>query len=503
MAALVGNRVRTTQPQQNPQIDWNNPIAAGLVFAYVCSSEAMGYGEDGRSVIQYVNGGGTVLGVRVNTPTGTGVQAKTSSSYAFGPVQSSVKSGVYSLFAFGTGPASGIQSAIDDDDGTNRRFQFRINAGKVELNPFYSGGNGNVVSPVALSAYDLATGFAMGATVNGTAHAIYQKGVKTTGATLPSVALTPNASIAVAARKTGTTQAWLVGGLQLVAMWNRALTDAEQASLADNPWQLFKPQPRRLWVPRAVSAAYVLQATAGAFLMFASQAALLAARRLVAAAGALTSDGVPASLVTSRRLLGSTAAFTMTGSPASITAARKIAANVGSFGFVGTVSLMTVTRRLAAQSGAFMLSPGTVQMVYTPTPGPGGPTYTLTATAGAFALTAGGADVIANRRLFAAPVEFGWSGTAARLLASRCLSAVVGGFSVDGGAAALRAARFVSAQTGAFVLDGVDAGLRYSAQVTYVRAPAGAGYAPKQNYNESRPAATSSPRPAAIQRNTR
>ena len=83
------------------------------------------------------------------------------------------------------------------------------------------------------------------------------------------------------------------------------------------------------------------------------------------------------------------------------------------------------------------------------------------------------------------------------------MSAVVGAFSVGGGAATLRAARFVSAQTSAFVLDGVDAGLRYSAQVTYVRAPEGAGYAPKQSYNESRPVATSSPRPAAIQRNMR
>ena len=249
MCAIVSRRVRTTQPQQGQiAIDWSNPITAGLVFAYVCGNEAMGYGEDGRNLIQYVNGGGTVTGIRINTPNGTGVQAKSSSSFAFGPTQTSIKSGVYSMFAFGTGTASGIQSAIDDDDGNTRRFQFRINAGKVELNPFYSGGNGNVAAPAALSAYDLANGFAMGAVVNGAAYAIYQKGVKTAGTAMPSTALTPNSQIAIAARKTGTTQAWLVGGLQIVAMWNRALTDAEQASLADNPWQLVKPAPRRMWL---------------------------------------------------------------------------------------------------------------------------------------------------------------------------------------------------------------------------------------------------------------
>lgn len=250
MAALVGRRVRVTQPQQNPQIDWSNPITAGLVFAYTMSNEAQGWGEDGRNGIPYVKtSDGTPFGKAVNTLMGTGGQLLSGAGYLFGaPAQTSIKSGVYSMFAFGTGPASGIQSALDDDDGTTRRFQFRINAGKIELNPFYSGGNGNVISPVALSAADLVGGFAMGATVNGTAYAIFQKGVKTTGTPMASTALTPNTSISVGARKTGT-QGWLSGGLQLVAMWNRALTDAEQSSLADNPWQLFKVQPaRRLWL---------------------------------------------------------------------------------------------------------------------------------------------------------------------------------------------------------------------------------------------------------------
>lgn len=230
---------------------------AGLVFAYTMGSEAQGWGEDGRNGIQYVlTSTGAPVGRPVNTLTGAAGQLLSSSSpYLFGsPSQSSIKSGVYSLFAFGTGPASGIQSALDDDDGTNRRFQFRINAGKVELNPFYSGGNGNAISPVALSAYDLASGFAMGATVNGTAYAVYQKGAKT-AATMAGAALTPNASINIGARKTGTTQCWLTGGLQVVAMWNRPLTDAEHASLADNPWQLFRAQPvRRLWLAWSASA---------------------------------------------------------------------------------------------------------------------------------------------------------------------------------------------------------------------------------------------------------
>lgn len=280
MPAVIGRRVRTTQPQQNPQIDWSNPITAGLVFAYTMSNEAQGWGEDGRTGVSYVKTSDTSVtyGRAINTLTGTAGQLLSSSSaYLFGtPSQTSVKSGVYSLFAFGTGAATGIQSAIDDDDGTNRRFQFRINAGKVELNPFYSGGNGSVAAPAALSATDLATGFAMGAVVNGTSYAIFQKGVKT-AATMPSSALTPNSIVNIGARKTGSTQCWLVGGLMLVAMWNRPLADAEHASLADNPWQLFKPAMRRLWLAYSASDGSIYGTFSGATSADLSSAGLLSA----------------------------------------------------------------------------------------------------------------------------------------------------------------------------------------------------------------------------------
>lgn len=48
-----------------------------------------------------------------------------------------------------------------------------------------------------------------------------------------------------------------------------------------------------------------------------------------------------------------------------------------------------------------------------------------------------------------------------------------------------------------------DAGGTLTVGVVYSRAPVGSGYKPQQRYNESRPAALSSPRPAAIQRNYR
>jgi len=416
MAALVGRRVRTTQPQQAPQIDWSNPITAGLVFAYTMGNEAMGWGEDGRSVVQYQRSDGTVNGVPVNTNSGTAVRCLTGSGvgYACSLNQTSAKAGSYSLFAFATGSAAGAMSALDDDDGSARRFQFRVNANKVELIPFYSGGNGSVIAASFLNAYDAANGFAMGATVNGTSYACYQKGVKAS-ATLGGVALAPNSTISVGARKS-TVQQWTSGGIQLVAMWNRPLTDAEHQSLADNPWQLFKGPARRIWMPRAPLGAYVLQATAAVFGLTGAAALMTATRRLVAGAGSFGVAGVPASLRVARRLPASPASFALTGAAAAIRAAR----------------------RLPAQAGAFALSGSAAQMVYTPAQGPVGPTYVLGASAGAFGLAGNSARLSIARRLRAALGAFALTGAAARVQAARRLRADAGGFAIAGSAAVLK-----------------------------------------------------------------
>ena len=416
MAALVGRRVRTTQPQQAPQIDWSNPITAGLVFAYTMGNEAMGWGEDGRSVVQYQRSDGTINGVPVNTNSGTAVRCLSGSgvAYACSLNQLSAKAGSYSLFAFATGSAAGAQSALDDDDGTTRRFQFRINANKVEFIPFYSGGNGSVVASSFLNAYDAANGFAMGATVNGTSYACYQKGVKAS-ATLAGVALAPNSTISVGSRKS-TVQQWTSGGIQLVAMWNRPLTDAEHQSLADNPWQLFKGSARRIWMPRAPLGAYVLQAAAAVFGLSGAVALMTAARRLVAGAGTFAVAGVPASLRVARRLPASPASFALSGAAAAIRAAR----------------------RLPAQAGAFVLAGGAAQMVYTPKQGPVGPTYTLGVAAGSFSMNGSVARLALARRLRAALGAFALTGAGGRLLAARRLRADASGFAMTGLAVVLK-----------------------------------------------------------------
>ncbi|MDN4061304.1 hypothetical protein QPK31_24085 [Massilia sp. YIM B02769] len=80
--------------------------------------------------------------------------------------------------------------------------------------------------------------------------------------------------------------------------------------------------------------------------------------------------------------------------------------------------------------------------------------YTLTAAAGAFAVTGSPAGLRVARRLAAAPAGFSLAGAAAALRAVRRLSVEPGAFALAGSAAGLRAARKFAAAPGVFSLAG-------------------------------------------------
>lgn len=237
---MSGQRQRQRQqPQQPTPIDWSNPITRGLVFAYFLgASGGFGYGEDGRSMMAYTSTAGYQTGTPIVTPLGFGGKS-TNTGYGIisSPNQHSITSGAYSLFLVATAPGNNtIQSAIDDDDGTTRRFQFRLNNNYPEFIPFNSGGNAANFAGATISAASLVSGFSIGATASSTAATLWSNGRKTSVAA--SGILAPNLAIWIGCRKTGA-NAWLNGGVSLAAVWNRPLADVEMQSLAVDPWQLF------------------------------------------------------------------------------------------------------------------------------------------------------------------------------------------------------------------------------------------------------------------------
>ncbi len=240
--------ILSKQPQYHAQIDWSNQITKGLAFAFVNGTSARGISKS-APVVAY--SGGT----RIANNQGTAAKATSSSAQIYTTGATNLTTTTYSLLAVATGTSAAVQSAIDDDTtvGPVRKFQFRIDTGKVELIPFdvSAGVTGRATSSVALTAAQLAGGFVMGATASPTATAVFQNGVKTGSAT-PTNMAAPTGDFWIGAQKTGT-QGWTVGGLNLVVGWFRTLSDAEMRSLGDNPWQIFLAPTRRKFAPPAAA----------------------------------------------------------------------------------------------------------------------------------------------------------------------------------------------------------------------------------------------------------
>lgn len=94
--------------------------------------------------------------------------------------------------------------------------------------------------------------------------------------------------------------------------------------------------------------------------------------------------------------------------------------------------------------------------------GGGGPTYTLTAESGTFALTGAAAGLIYARRIQADSGSFALTGAAANLVRGRRLVADAGTYALTGAAAGLVYGRRLVADSGAFTLTGADATLVYT-----------------------------------------
>jgi hypothetical protein len=376
------------QPQGRLQLDLTNPITAGIAFIYVLGgSGAAGFISTKPVQTPFV------AGTSNSTPIGLGTKASSSLTRIIDTGSTSITTNTYSLFAYGTGTTSGIQSSIDDDDSAtgNRRFQFRINSGKVEFIPFFNDSTttGQVISPTAMSSTDVARGFTMGAVCSPSSTAIFQNGSKTAASTTAGAPRGPSGTFWIGCRKTNGTstqaQAWTTGNLSLVIGWSRSLTDAEMKSLADNPWQLFRDtslsKNLRLFLPVS-SSSYTLNATQYGFSLSQIQAKLSYGPRLGLTSYSMSLIGEPVALNLNKLLSLNTGSYNLLAINPNLNVSRNIYGNTGSLnlssinasvffnrklvGIVGTVvaqylnSNLYLNRNLTVSSSAFGINPSSV-----------------------------------------------------------------------------------------------------------------------------------------------
>lgn len=231
------------QPQSGPaQIDWGNPITRGLVFGFNASQPsteaaanrfAAGDGSSGVSM------GVGPFGQRISGNAGTAGNYRYWTGLTTAP-EYTVLAVVLDSAGRGTS-----RNPFDSDDSNNsvRNFQLRFNASnQPEFIPFNTGATPVVVTGTTASS---ASGLSViAASVDASKVArVYLNGVTSGGtATLVGAVATlaPTHRLAVGGSNNPISSGTpFKGDIYGCFFFNRALSAAEHASIAANPWQLF------------------------------------------------------------------------------------------------------------------------------------------------------------------------------------------------------------------------------------------------------------------------
>lgn len=221
----------TSQPQQAVGIDWSNPITLGLQYAYIPAS--------------LINSGITkkVLNGAV------GIQASSSTSGGAVLEQQDTRT-TGTIFVVGLHPPAGssTQYFYDGETATNRDLLY----GKGINNTYgwYVGGHEVAdTTPLPAFLFDVDKPTSVALVWRSGAQTAYKNGsvFATRSATITA---SSKRSIRLASRY-ASTEGLTTGAIYLFAKFSRELSQREVISLSANPWQIFKPIPRRIFVPVA------------------------------------------------------------------------------------------------------------------------------------------------------------------------------------------------------------------------------------------------------------
>lgn len=230
--------------------------------------------------------------------------------------------------------------------------------------------------------------------------------------------------------------------LFLVVVWDRMLSEAEAKTVSANPWQLFRPIQRRIWVEVGGGGAtnYTLTADVGAYTLTGE--------------AATTSRGV--------RMTGDVGSYALTGQDATTSRGYSLTGDVGAYSLTGESAGTQAGFRIGADTGAYSLTGQDATLTYSQ----GTTNYTLTAETGNYTLTGVDAGTIAGRRLVADVGAYSLTGQNATTSKGTRLVADVGAYTLTGQDATLTATATVNytlaCETGQYLLDGLAAGLEYT-----------------------------------------
>lgn len=234
-----------SQPQTIAQIDWSNPVTRGLIGCY------MGSGSDpARNLASPLNqftpsGSGAS---RTGTASGIGY-ALDGASYLQDQNFPDVGSGrtLLALINPASLPASNANVMVWSQSATTSELnQLSFDsAGRVGVDCYRNGtaGRATTTGAVTLNKWQVVA-------------AIYPSDASRSACLDNEIATTVNTALpqfVVGNWLTLGYAPWagvdfFTGGVALSLVWGRGITDAEYQSVVKNPWQVFAPLLRRIWV---------------------------------------------------------------------------------------------------------------------------------------------------------------------------------------------------------------------------------------------------------------
>ena len=226
----------TSQPQGPVEIDWSNPITRGLIYAdYPGAAKNLsvtGVGKYGRE--------STFRGQVSSDP------RLSSASFSF-----------YLLFK--TEASLGSQGCVigrgsTSNDYNNRGFGFSpTHSAPAYSGAFYCGDSYTIIGKPTGAALSADTNYSIAGTCDGAYGRAYNNGILSAGpVSVSSIDTTANLVINKSSGVNPSADD-SQNKIYFVGYWNRALSDTEVRSISQNPWQIFKPVPRRIFVPVATS----------------------------------------------------------------------------------------------------------------------------------------------------------------------------------------------------------------------------------------------------------
>lgn len=275
MAGLILPSKRTSQPQQVVGIDWANPLTKGLVGSYTPIDAGVSVGGASSIVGNIVPDIGSAGRAWKGDYQASDNYVLVPKTAAYSYTQQVTFEALISVKAFQTNVFPYISGIIGQFQnvgaiqtyGPVLRFNNDATIGSAAHIGFCILQGGTEYWAVSSTNLNTNTLYHILGTYDGTQIRLYVNGQNVATTTLtgafdndPANFISIGSEYVVSALNHNRC---LNGNTYLARIYNVGKTDAEAKSLADNPWRIFKPQQRRLWVVPASSGAIGLAGDAG------------------------------------------------------------------------------------------------------------------------------------------------------------------------------------------------------------------------------------------------